>query len=433
MSNSTSQGQAHQTVYFLDTVLNNGQAHVPSIDENELLEYCELLLLPEGERPDEITADAVLDGYDELTNDKKRRFFHRVASEFGGDENSILDAIAGWSPRNPCATRALYLAAQPRSRQLIAALNKATNGVSRLLRMRSDLLELCDNSDLIQYLDAEFRDFTQIWVDSGTLELRRLDWAASVGTLEQIVNLGVLRDIHDWEDLRNRIGERDRRIYSVYHSALPGEPLVVIEVALTNEIPAALPPMYYPDRPRYDPETADTPVLCSISTLPTGVEDVLMSSVPIRQAIADLKRELPKLKRFVTLSPIPSLRGGVARAMVAQDDMLSPQDREKLATLGKGRRPDATTASRLAARYLTQSVSDEGMAIDPVAHFHFSNGGSLHAIHAEADLTDEGVSDSWGVMVSYLYDEVRMASRKDAFAGSIKWAVSREVLSLAAD
>ena len=215
MSNSTSQSQANQTVFFLDTVLNNGRAHVPSIDENELLEYCELLLLPESERPDEITADAVLDGYDELTNDKKRRFFHRVASEFGGDEDSILDAIAGWSPRNPCATRALYLAAQPRSRQLIAALNKASNGVSRLLRMRSDLLELCDNSDLIQYLDAEFRDFTKIWVDSGTLELRRLDWAASADTLEQIVNLGVLRDIHDWEDLRDRIAERDRRIYSV--------------------------------------------------------------------------------------------------------------------------------------------------------------------------------------------------------------------------
>ena len=433
MPNSTSQCQANQTVFFLDTVLSNGRAHVPSIDENELIEYCELLLLPEGERPDEITADAVLDGYDELSNDNKRRFFHRVASEFGSDENLVLDAIARWSPRNPSATRTLFLASQPRSRQLIAALNKASNGVSRLLRMRSDLLEFCDASELILYLDAEFRDFTRTWVDSGRLELRRLDWASSADTLEQIVNLGVLRDIHDWEDLRNRIGERDRRIYSVYHSALPGEPLVVIEVALTNEIPAALPPMYYPDRPRYDPESADTAVLCSISTLPTGVEDVLLSSVPIRHAIADLKRELPKLKTFATLSPIPSLRGGVARAMVAQDEMLLPQDREKLATLGKGRRPDATTASRLAARYLTQAVSAEGKASDPVAHFHFSNGGSLHAIHAEADLTDEGVSDSWGVMASYLYDEAQMASRKDAYARSVKWAISRDVLSLASD
>ena len=119
--------------------------------------------------------------------------------------------------------------------------------------------------------------------------------------------------------------------------------------------------------------------------------------------------------------------------MVAQDEMLLPQDREKLATLGKGRRPDATTASRLAARYLTQAVSAEGKASDPVAHFHFSNGGSLHAIHAEADLTDEGVSDSWGVMASYLYDEAQMASRKDAYARSVKWAISRDVLSLASD
>ena len=96
MPNSTSQSQANQTVFFLDTVLSNGAAYVPSIDDNELIEYCELLLLPEGERPEEITADAVLDGYDELTNDKKRRFFHRVASEFGGAlaEQSAADVRA---------------------------------------------------------------------------------------------------------------------------------------------------------------------------------------------------------------------------------------------------------------------------------------------------------------------------------------------------
>jgi len=68
----------------------------------------------------------------------------------------------------------------------------------------------------------------------------------------------------------------------------------------------------------------------------------------------------------------------------------------------------------LAAHYLARE-RHRGRALDSVAHFHLNNGASIQKIHYGADLTEAGRTRSFGIMVTYMYDDARMDQNKDSY------------------
>ena len=223
-----------------------------------------------------------------------------------------------------------------------------------------------------------------------------------------------MHTIDSWDDLRRRVEPRDRRCFAFFHPAMPDEPLIFVEVGLTRGIPGSIHSLLSEDREEIAEEQADTAVFYSISNCQEGLAGISFGNSLIKQVAADLSTELPGLKTFVTLSPIPGLV-----------DWLRAE--------GMEHEPENDARMRaLAAYYLTRATRPNGLPLDPVARFHLGNGASVHQIHARADASAKGHRQSGGVMVNYLYDLARVAQNHERFAATQEIAASSEVRNLAA-
>jgi len=159
-------------------------------------------------------------------------------------------------------------------------------------------------------------------------------------------------------------------------------------------------------------DQADTAVFYSISNCQAGLAGISFGNSLIKQVAADLSRDLPSLKTFVTLSPIPGLNG-----WLDQSGLAVTQD---------------TPEHALAAHYLLEAKLPNGLPVDPVARFHLGNGAAVHAVHAKADLSDNGLRQSGGVMVNYLYDLSQITTNHEQFVTEKTVAASAEVRTLSA-
>jgi malonyl-CoA decarboxylase len=236
--------------------------------------------------------------------------------------------------------------------------------------------------------------------------LRRIDWSTPANILEKIIRYEAVHEIRDWNDLRRRIDPVDRRCYAFFHPALNDEPLIFVEVALTETIPGAIAPLLAEQRELVPIERARTAVFYSISNTQRGLGGISFGSFLIKQVAEELRRELPKLDSFVTLSPVP---GFMQWLREATDVPLSEEDRLLLESLGK---PDwfenaelaaqlRTLLEPLAAYYFLKARTPKGRLIDSVARFHLGNGARLERINWLGDLSPKGLRESAGIMVNY--------------------------------
>ena len=135
--------------------------------------------------------------------------------------------------------------------------------------------------------------------------------------LEKIIRYEAVHEIRDWNDLRRRIDPPDRRCYAFFHPALVDEPLIFVEVALTTTMPSAIAPLLDEDRMVLPQSAARTAVFASISNCQQGLAGISFGNFLIKQVVEELRRDLPKLDTFVTLSPIPgSVAGSSATAIL---------------------------------------------------------------------------------------------------------------------
>ena len=288
--------------------------------------------------------------------------------------------------------------------------------------MRADLLAAARDDPSLSGLDDDFRHLFGSWFNRGFLELRRIDWDTPASILEKIIRYEAVHEINGWADLRRRVAARDRRLYAFFHPAMPGDPLIFVEVALTAEIPGAIAPILAEDRAPLDPREATTATFYSISNCQPGLKGISFGSFLIKQVVEDLQREFDGLRRFVTLSPVPGLRRWALSEEGAA--LLTPTQRAALPALDPADSPmDAAAAAEavallpgIAARYLVEARRPGGGAADPVARFHLGNGARLERINAAADLSPRGVANGWGVMVNYLYDLDDIERNHEAYA-----------------
>jgi malonyl-CoA decarboxylase len=405
-------------------------------DASELIELCEALLSGRGEASGTAMAREVLDRYRHLDEAGRLSFFAALAKAYGPDRERLAQAIEAWraQPNDEDASD-LHFASEPRRQELFRRLNRAPRGTSDLVAMRADLLSAMNGHRDLAALDRDVAHLLASWFNRGFLVLRRIDWSTPANILEQIIRYEAVHEIRDWNDLRRRIDPADRRCYAFFHPALVDEPLIFVEVALTESIPGAIAPLLAADRQSVPVERARTAVFYSISNTQRGLGGISFGSFLIKQVVEELRRELPRLENFVTLSPVPGFMQWLKQA---PDVPLSDEDRTQLVHLDE---PDwfdnvelaqqlRSVLEPLAAYYFLKARNPKGRLIDSVARFHLGNGARLERIDWLGDLSPKGLRESAGLMVNYLYRLEDIEKNHEAYANQGEIAASSAVKKL---
>ncbi|WP_417272519.1 malonyl-CoA decarboxylase [Celeribacter halophilus] len=384
------------------------------LDGRPLIELATALVGTAGETSGLALAREILSRFAELEDEEKLAFFHDIATTMDIDPELVRTTLEDYE-RDPskASYRAFSEAVEPARQELIRRLNQVPGATGALVKMRADLLRLGGKEAELQALDLDFRHLFASWFNRGFLVLRPINWESPAHILEKIIAYEAVHAIDSWTDLRGRLEPADRRCFAFFHPAMPDEPLIFVEVALTQGIPGSVQALLAEDRETLAPEEADTAVFYSISNCQAGLASISFGNSLIKQVAADLSAELSGLRTFVTLSPIPGLMRWLEQEGVSRE--------------GK----DAEQMKALAAYYLLNAKSRGGLPYDPVARFHLGNGAKIHAVHADADTSEKGRAQSGGTMVNYLYDLQRVAQNHENFANTREVIASAEVKALA--
>jgi len=379
-----------------------------------LLDLAGALLSLRGRASGPALASAFFDLYEASDMSARHSFLAQIHDLHPRNAGAIDKAIARWNEkRDEEAAQALNEATESPSQKLIRSLNLAPQGTQRLIALRSDLLSAPTKSEGLKALDRELEDAFTAWFNAGFLELRRIGWDSPAALLERIIRYEAVHSIDGWEDLRRRVEPADRRCYGFFHPQMEDDPLIFVEVALTNELPSAIHQIIAEKRVTIDPHKANCAIFYSISNCQEGLRGIPFGNYLIKRVVGLLQQELPQLKTFATLSPVP----GFAKWRVKE--------------FGEGVKvPGARQLRTEAARFLTTARSPKGQVLDSVGRFHLGNGARLEAIHANADLSKNGQRQSHGVMVNYVYDLAEIEANHFALTELNTVATSKAVQAL---
>lgn len=428
------------------------QKHTPAIARDgrkvrRLVGSCKKLLSERGEAAGVSLAKSTLDLYRELDKKEQTRFFVALLVEFSPDPVAVLAVSKAYAAEPSAANLTqLNVAAEPPRQELLRRLNRAPGGTATILRMRERLLDLKHEQSELEAVDWDFRHLLSSWFNPGFLQIVRVDWRTPAYLLEQIIVHEAVHEIRGWNDLRRRL-EADRRCFAFFHPALPDEPLIFVEVALTDRMAGEAPSLLDAQSVSNDPTRATTAVFYSISNCQPGLRGVLLGNFLIKNVVEVLSREFPRLKVFCTLSPIPGfvawlvalLKGGgeqsepLAKALKAVAARLG-NDVAKVASdpansVVERLAPLKESLTQLCATYLLHRADGSEPTADPVARFHLNNGAKLERINWLADTSKKGMRESLGMMVNYLYEPRAIEGNHEKFLrGEI--VASRRVRSL---
>lgn len=432
------------------------EASAPPLDR--AMRLAEALLSERGEASGAAVARELHASLRSLDPDDRTVFYRFLADRFGPAEGALRRAAEAYLAE-PTPEHAMQLAsaAEPPRQELLRRVNMAPGGTAALVAMRKEILGMLRQSPELQPLDADLHHLLGSWFNRGFLELRRIDWQTPAAALEKLIAYEAVHEIQGWDDLRRRLAA-DRRCFGFFHPALPGEPLIFVEVALVRGLASAVQPLLSRDDPAGDPSQADTAIFYSISNCQDGLRGISFGNFLIKQVVEELKLELPQLVRFSTLSPVPGFRRWLDRRLAASGgDAANPAFPEEeaaqlIAAAGDGKagaveafraitegadwwrdtaRAELLKAPllRLCAEYLTRPNKGIG-AIDPVARFHLGNGARLERVNWLGNVSPRGLRESFGVMVNYLYDPDAIEANHEAFVHSGLVARSPQVDAL---
>lgn len=405
----------------------------------EVFELARALLTERGESAGVQLAQQTLAGYAELDAQQRTAWMLRVAQELGADPQRMDAAIDAWraDPADMARAQDVHRSSEPLRQELIRRLNLAPGGTAALVAMRSDLLARLDAQPALRTLDEDFSHLFASWFNRGFLTMRRIEWSTPADILERIIRYEAVHTIDSWEELRRRVEPADRRCFAFFHPALPGEPLIFVEVALVDTLPRTIGAVLESDRRPRPPEQADMAVFYSISNCQAGLRGVSFGHFLLKQVIDDLLREHRGLKTFVTLSPVPGFGRWIASADAR--DRLGAAAAEALQGAFAGAAPSALDGADEALHvqlehavltYLIEARDRRGRPRDPVARFHLGNGARLQWLHPKADLSTKGRREAAGFMVSYQYELASIERRHEAYARRGEMALSTRIRRL---
>ena len=371
------------------------------------------------------------------------QFLKLLADRFGPDRDRIEAAMAAY---REAADRAAVSAAvvelreaaiSPRVR-LLTQLTALPDGFKFLVDLRAELLRHLPADKTLTGLDRDLQMLFTSWFDIGLLTLERIDWESPAALLEKLIAYEAVHEIRSWTDLKNRL-DADRRCYAFFHPRMPGEPLIFVEVALVSGMADNIQNLLDESAPHVDPNTADAAVFYSISNTQVGLRGISFGSFLIKRVVDSLSHELPRLKTFATLSPIPGFRAWLDRQLAdGESALLTAAKKSDLRAVladpgwaqdGAIAEALAPTLRRLCAHYLLQEKSD-GKPLDAVARFHLANGARIERLNWLADTSPKGLQESAGLMVNYLYRLADIEAHHEAYVAEGRIAAAPAVKAL---
>lgn len=407
---------------------------------------CLQLLAGQGEASGIALSQEILRIYSVANDAEKLHFFQMLAQEFDPNLDQLQTAMSRYlDTRSAEDLIALNAAVEAPRQELFRRLNMAPNGTASLVSLRADLLAMLKVYPGLRSVEFDLKHLLNSWFNRGFLQLRSIDWTSPAHILEKLINYESVHEIQGWEDLRRRMMQ-DRRCFAFFHPAMPDEPLIFIEVAFVQGLSSEIGSLLDPAAPELDPKQADTAIFYSINNTQSGLRGISFGNFLVKQVLIELSKEFPSVKMLATLSPIPSFGSAVRQWLqtngqqpqnIQFDEILlrhsallreigAPQsqdgttpDKEILKTvlehpLDARNEGLATILGELALAYLTQPDEHEKLS-DPVAMFHLSNGARLERLNAYANLSEQGVSTSYGMMANYRYDLKDVESNHEAF------------------
>jgi len=390
----------------------------PDRHTRRTVSLCHALLSERGEASGAALAREALAAYRMLSGPALTAFFDVLAEEFSPDPEIVGEAADAYRQNASQANLIrLQRVAEPPRQELFRRLNRANGGTAALVEMRRRLLRELKTQSHWAGIDADMVHLLGSWFNRGFLSLQCIDWRTPALVLEKLMQYEAVHEIQGWRDLRRRL-ESDRRCFAFFHPALPDEPIIFIEVALTKGMSEQVQPLLDPDSPVVDPAGADSAIFYSITNCQEGLRGISFGNFLIKQVAEDLGREFPRLKTFATLSPIPGFRKWLADTAATHTELaeitVALAEADWIERAGPGTHLRAELM-RLCAYYLQRARQDDEPA-DAVARFHLGNGARMERLNWLADSSKAGMARAAGMMVNYVYRLKDVESNHEAYA-----------------
>ena len=378
-----------------------GRKHVSDLSSDPE-KAMQAVLMATGEVSSLVYAENLLTIIEDLDDDGFAALFTTVLSGHDIDAEALTKAAKDYTIQpSDAGLKAIANIAEPGWIELFRRLNATTNGTVRLVRLRERLLKLIRQKPEVARIDVGLVGLLRNWFNPGFLVLEPIDWSTPANILEKIIAYEAVHEITSWDDLRARLAPEDRRCFAFFHPAMPDEPLIFVEVALTTEIPRRIDDVLALQRDASKANGATTAVFYSISNCQNGLAGISFGNFLIKRVARHLRSELPNLTRFVTLSPVPGLMKWLAVNHPDINKIFAGADRAFWQQEASEHEADFI---RAALQYLTKSDRADGLPNDPVARFHLGNGAFLEQLNFGGDRSAKGVAQAGGLMVNYLYD-----------------------------
>jgi malonyl-CoA decarboxylase len=365
-------------------------------------------------------AGHLLDLIEAETEDGLDEYLSYLLKEYDIDTDSLLKNVKAYSrDKNSTNLGLIGNSSEPRWIELFRRLNATPGGTHRLIKLRERIKTLLnDGREHLKTLDAGLLKLFKYWFNSSFLVLEKIDWSTPANVLEKIIEYEAVHEINSWDDLRARLAPNDRQCFAFFHPLIPEDPLIFVEVALTNGIPESIESVIKIDRDEIEYNKINTAVFYSISNCQDGLAGISFGNFLIKKVAHKLKQEISEIDKFVTLSPVPGLmRWMENHAPVTYENCINKIN-------------DDENLLKKTFLYLTESNRKDNLPNDPVARFHLGNGAILHKINLHGDQSKKGMAQSHGVMINYLYDLDIVEKNHELFFKNKEVVLSGEMKSL---
>lgn len=398
-----------------------------------LADLCEELCTSRGEAMGTAIAHEVVKQYERLSADEKGAFFELLLTDYAPNAEAIARCAEAYV-REPdgAAHEALRRAVEARRADLFRRINMAPGGMSALIDMRCALLKALAGRPELRAVDADLEQLLVLWFNRGFLSLEQISWRTPAMILEKLIEYEAVHAMSGWDDLRRRLAE-DRRCFAFFHPALEDEPLIFVEVALVKGMADNIQNLLEEESGSVD-DDFDTAIFYSISNCQPGLKGVSFGNFLIKQVVVELRQELPQLKQFATLSPIPGFRRWLDKQRAsAPGELISGEEAAELEVLNEPhwwQNPAVAEALeplllRLCAHYVFYAKRN-GKPLDSVARFHLGNGAKIARLDWLGDCSANGMQQSAGILINYAYELSSVEANHEAFVNEGKIAVASD-------
>ena len=402
-------------------------------DLDSIVSLCDDLISNKGAAFGITVARDITDLYQTLTPENKLLFFKKINEKFKPNHSKVDEAIRKYNEtQNDKNLFNLFIVTEGKRRELFRRMNMSPNGISTIVSLREDLIKNLEKNPELIPLDNDLRELFKSWFNPGFLKLEKITWDTKAAILEKIMKYERVHEIKDMDELKRRLGE-DRRFFSYFHPALEDEPIIFVQVALTNGLGKSIQEI---TKPRTEGEKKyDTATFYSISNCQEGLARVTLGNFLIKRVVYEIQEELPNIKNFGTLSPIPGFRDWFLLLDKEKIRNILGDETEKISFLksqdfkiGDTRiLANKNQITKLVLHYLMNEKNKKGLPINDVCRFHLGNGAIIDDIVINANISQVGFGRSFGVMVNYLYELKSIEKNHEDYINFKKIIISNQL------